>query len=141
MFRRILFIGIVVVGALFLAIQLLPYGRQHANPPVTAEPQWPDVKMRELAVRACFDCHSNQTEWPWYAQVAPLSWVVQNHVEEARARLNFSEWDRPQEGRGEAAEVVQEGEMPPGYYTLMHRAARLSSAEKSELARGLGGLN
>ncbi len=140
MIRRIVLIALAVGFALLLAIQLAPYGRQHTNPPVTAELAWSDPAVRELAVRACFDCHSNQVVWPWYSNLAPVSWIVQNHVQEARSTLNFSEWDRPQEGSREAAEVVQEGEMPPAYYKLMHRAANLSPAEVSQLAEGLAGL-
>lgn len=140
MVRRILLIALALGGALLLAIQFVPYGRGEFNPPVTGEPQWPDPTMRELAVRACFDCHSNEATWPWYARVAPVSWIVRSHVEEGRAYLNISEWDRPQSGLGEAAESLQEGEMPPAYYTLMDRAARLSAAERQQLARGLAGL-
>jgi len=140
MSRRILLIVLAVGVALFLAIQLVPYGRQHTNLPVTAEPAWPDPAVRDLAVRACFDCHSNQSVWPWYSNIAPVSWVVQSHVDEARGILNFSTWGVPQRGAGEAAEVVLEGKMPPGYYRLMHRSANLSSAEAAQLAQGLSAL-
>ncbi len=140
MLRRVVLTTIAGVLLPLLAIQLLPYGRQHANPAVTAEPTWPDSATRELAVRACYDCHSNETIWPWYSSVAPISWLLQNHVEEGRALLNFSEWDRPQRGMREAAEAVAEGEMPPGYYRLLHKAARLSAAEAAALAQALGSL-
>jgi hypothetical protein len=140
MLRRIVLIVVALGVALLLAIQLVPYGRHHTNPPVTAEPAWPDPAVRELAVRACFDCHSNQSIWPWYSNFAPLSWLVQNHVQEGRSILNFSEWDRPQHGLREAAEVIHEGEMPPGYYRLMHRPANLTPAETAQLAQALAGL-
>lgn len=68
--------------------------------------------------------------------MAPASWLVQKDVDEGRGILNFSEWDKPQEGR-EAAEVVREGEMPPSQYTLLHPRAKMSDAEKEALARGL----
>jgi len=140
MFRRSLLIVLAVGVVLLLAVQFVPYGRQHANPPVTAEPAWPDPAIRDLAVRACFDCHSNESVWPWYSNIAPVSWVMQSHVNEARSKLNFSTWDLPQRGAGEAAEVVLEGEMPPGYYRLMHRAANLTAGETSQLAQGLSAL-
>jgi hypothetical protein len=140
MSRRILLIALAVGATMLLAIQLIPYGRQHANPPVTAEPAWPDPAIRELAVRACFDCHSNQTIWPWTTNIAPVSWILQNHVEEGRSTLNFSEWDRPQPSLREDAEVIREGEMTPAYYRLMHRAANLSASETAQLVQGLGGL-
>ncbi len=127
--------GIVVVGLLAVA-QAVPYGRSHDNPPVLAEPQWDSPRTRDLAVRACFDCHSNQTTWPWYSNVAPVSWLVQSDVDGGRDRLNFSEWNRPQEA-SEAAEIVQEGEMPPFQYKILHGSARLSDREKAELVAGL----
>jgi hypothetical protein len=104
---------------------------------VTAEPAWDSARTRELAVRACFDCHSNETQWPWYSNVAPVSWSVTMHVDEGRDRLNFSEWDQPRREAGEAAEVIQEGSMPPLYYRMAHPQARLSAAEKAELSAGL----
>lgn len=121
-----------------IVIQVVPYGRRHSNPPVVAEPSW-DPDTRALAERACFDCHSNQTRWPWYSDLAPVSWFVQHHVEEGREELNFSEWTRGG-ATDELAEVVREGEMPPRSYTLMHPSARLSAAEQAKLAHGLDAL-
>lgn len=119
-----------------LVVQVIPYGRDHTNPPVAAEPQWDSPQTRDLAVRACFDCHSNETEWPWYSNVAPMSWLVQRDVDEGREELNFSEWDREQEGE-EAAETVRDGSMPPKTYLLSHPTARLTETELAELATGL----
>ena len=124
------------VGAL-LAIQLVPYGRAHSNPPVTGEPSWDTAATRQLAKQACFDCHSNETVWPAYASIAPASWLVQRDVDAARAVLNFSEWTRRQEEAEEAAEEVREGEMPPAAYTLVHARARLNAADRDRLAQGL----
>jgi hypothetical protein len=121
----------------FLAIQLVPYGRDHTNPPVTGEPTWDAPATRALANQACFDCHSNETEWPAYARVAPASWLVQRDVNEGRAVLNFSEWPRPQEEAKKASEEVLEGEMPPAAYTLAHAHARLNAADRDRLAQGL----
>ena len=90
-----------------------------------------------MARQACFDCHSNETEWPAYSTVAPVSWLIQHDVSEGRAVLNFSEWQRPQEEAKEAAEEVLEGEMPLRIYQLMHAHARLSAADCERLARGL----
>lgn len=124
-------------GALLLVIQLVPYGRDHTNPPVTKEPAWDTPRTRELAERACFDCHSNATVWPWYSHVAPASWLVQRDVDEGRRHLNFSEFDRSQRHAPEAAEQVEEGEMPPSQFTIAHPEARLTDAERAELIRGL----
>ena len=129
-------IGIGVVGTL-LAIQLVPYGRDHTNPAVRAEPTWDAPETRALARQACFDCHSNETEWPIYASIAPASWLVQHDVNEGRAALNFSEWPGPSEQTKKAPEEVVEGEMPPLAYELVHAHARLQAADRDRLAQGL----
>jgi hypothetical protein len=121
----------------FVAIQFVPFGRDHVNPPVAAEPAWDSPETRALARQACFDCHSNETEWPAYSAVAPLSWLLQRDVGEGRAALNFSEWQKPQDEATDAAEEVLEGEMPLRIYQLMHAHARLSVADRERLARGL----
>jgi len=127
--------GLVVVG---LVIQAVPFGWDRSNPPVTREPDWDSPRTRELAVRACFDCHSNEVEYPWYSKIAPMSWAVQLHVQQGREKVNYSEWDKPQKEGDESAETVIEGEMPPGYYTLLtHGEARLTEAERQELIDGL----
>ncbi len=119
------------------ALQLVPYGYARANPPVRSEPAWDSPQTRALAVRACYACHSNETVWPWYGQVAPVSWLIQRDVDLGRRALNFSEGGRGHEGGGEAGESLAEGEMPPSLYLLMYPDARLSAAEKQALARGL----
>ena len=126
--------GLAAAGAL---IQFVPYGYDHTNPPVTAEPVWNTPETRALAVRACFDCHGNETAWPWYTDLAPVSWVATNHVDVGRRVLDFSEWNRAQGELREIAETIREGEMPPRYYTILHSAARLSDAEKQQLIDGL----
>ena len=123
--------------ALFLIAQVIPYGRAHTNPPVVAEPAWDSPATRALAKRACFDCHSNETTWPWYSHVAPTSWFLQSHVDEGREHLNFSEWNKPYRAAGKASREVKSGGMPLSSYLLMHPEARLSDAEKVELERGL----
>ena len=128
--------GLVLVLA-FMAIQFVPYGGDHVNPPVGAEPTWDSPGTRTLAKQACFDCHSNETEWPAYSRVAPVSWLIQRDVSAGRAVLNFSEWQRPQEEANEAAREVLEGEMPLRIYRLMHAHARLSAADRERLASGL----
>ena len=123
---------------LLLAAQLVPYGRRHTNPSVRVEPRWDSpAATRALAVRACYDCHSNETVWPWYSHVAPVSWLAQLDVEEGRRKLNFSEWDRPQKEAHESAETVRTGEMPPWFYLPIHPDARLTPAETQALIAGL----
>lgn len=120
-----------------LAIQFVPYGHDRVNPPIVAEPTWDSPATRALAKQACFDCHSNETAWPAYSRIAPVSWLVQHDVFEGRAVLNFSEWQRRQKEANEAAKTVVEREMPPEIYQLMHADARLSDADRERLARGL----
>jgi hypothetical protein len=85
--------------------------------------------------RSCYDCHSNETQWPWYSQVAPVSWLVHHDVVEGREHLNFSEWnqlspDKRDHKLEEIEELVSEGDMPLAYYLPLHPAARLSEADK-----------
>ncbi len=121
---------------LVLAMQLVPYGRDHSNPPVTEAVVWNSPRTEQLVQQACLDCHSNETRWPWYSNVAPVSWLVQSDVDEGRHALNFSEWDRPQHNVDESVETIEGGEMPPWYYTITHRDAALSEQEKQDLIDG-----
>jgi hypothetical protein len=134
--KRIL-TGLGVLVGIFLVMQIVPYGRDHTNPPVIAEPKWKSDRIRELAVRACFDCHSNETKWPWYSSVAPISWTLQRHVDVGRTVLNFSEWNRQWELAEQTASQILRTEMPPRTYKMLHPESRLTVAEREELARGL----
>lgn len=124
------------VVVLVVAIQFIPYGRDHSNPPVTGEVPWPDTQTEQLFAGACADCHSNETAWPWYTSVAPVSWLVQRDVDEGREAFNVSTYPSVGEGE-EAAETVLDGEMPPFPYPISHPGARLSDAERRTLADGL----
>ena len=130
-------IGLIVGGVL---IQFISYGHDHTNPPVVAEPQWDSPQTRDLAVRACFDCHSNQTTWPWYSNIAPVSWLVQRDVQQGRAALNFSQWNAARRGAGDAGEQIQRGSMPLWFYVALHPSASLSEADKQALIQGLNSL-
>lgn len=128
------------VLVLFLA-QLVPYGRQHTNPSDGTLASFDSPATQDLAKRACFDCHSNRTRWPWYASIAPISWRIQHHVTEGREKLNFTAFDPTTEkvtdAAAEAGESVTKGKMPPGDYLLLHPEARLSPEESAMLAKGL----
>lgn len=123
----------LVVAVVLLAIQLVPVGR--TNPPVAAAPAWDSPRTEQLARAACYDCHSNETRWPWYTRVAPASWLLVNHVNEGREHLNFSE--ARLRHADDAAEEVRDGGMPLWSYTLLHPEARLSAEDKAALADGL----
>jgi hypothetical protein len=134
---RLLRIGAIGFGLLGIAIQFIPFGRAHTNPPVRAEPAWDSAQTRALFFRACADCHSNQTVWPWYSHIAPVSWQVTRDIQEGRAAFNVSVWGREDQEGDDAADIFQEGEMPPLPYLLAHSAARLSAAERQTFIDGL----
>lgn len=134
--RALKWTGLAVV-ALLVLIQAVPYGHAHSNPPVTQAAQWPPGPGQQIAEAGCYDCHSNLTKWRWYSNVAPASWLVTHDVEDGRAILDFSEWNKPQPDAGEVAEKVSSGEMPPLQYTLIHRSAKLSSTEKQQLVAAI----
>ena len=128
---------IALVVALVL-IQFIPYSV--SNPSARDEPKWDSARTRSLVMRACADCHSDETHVLWFEQGAPVKWYVANHVKEGRSALNFSEWHTAA-GRGadEAAEPIGHGSMPPGYYTYfgLHSDSKLTAAEKQQLVDGL----
>jgi hypothetical protein len=131
----------VFISALgiFVVLQLvaIPTLAQQTNPPIVQEPNWDSEQTRTLARRACFDCHSNETRWPLYSRVAPVTWFITDHVVEGREAVNFSEWGNFNEEAEEFAEVIREGEMPLPNYLPLHAEAQLTSAEQEQLIRGL----
>jgi len=123
-----------VVG-LLLAIQLVTFER--TNPPVTGELKAPD-DVKAVLKRACWDCHSNETVYPWYSRVAPVSWLVHRDVVDGRRHVNFSEWsavpaDRRAKKQKRCWKEVSEGKMPPWFYLPMHSEAKLTDDDKQKL--------
>jgi Haem-binding domain len=117
--------------------QLIPVRR--TNPPSTGALTAPDPIKRILS-RACYDCHSNQTRWPWYSRIVPTSWLVAHDVALGRKEINFSEWNRylPATRRRKLrwmGRALREEAMPPLFYRLMHPDARLTDNERSVLER------
>ncbi len=134
--QRFIKISIIVLAVLVVA-NVGPWLLQ-TNPPVVQEPAWNSPQTRALAQRACFDCHSNETVWPVYARIAPISWLVTWDTLNGRQHLNFSEWGvRRSEGGNNTARVIQSGSMPPAYYLTQHPDANLSAGEKQQLIQGL----
>lgn len=129
---------LLAIVLLIVAVQFVPYGRHHSNPPVTMEPAWDSPETRILFSRSCGDCHSHETRWPWYSKIAPVSWLIQNDVDEGREHFNVSLWGVQRKNKGdEAAEELREGKMPPWFYLIPHSEARLSNKEKERLIEGL----
>lgn len=126
---------VLAVVVSFVGIQLIPVAK--SNPPVEEEiPAPPEVKA--ILKRACYDCHSHETIWPWYSRVAPVSWLLAWDVGEGREELNFSTWNRYSQKKRdkiikEIRKEVEEGEMPPWFYLPLHPDARLSDSDHSVL--------
>lgn len=157
--RRIV-AGLIVI---FAAMQFVPVDKSH--PPITDPIVFKNTDAELIARRSCYDCHSNENVWPWYGNIAPVSWVVANHVAEGRSVLNFSDiagtiangGERGERGEAgeageageggaggsaadivdESAETINEGEMPPAYYLLTHPDAALSASDKATLIAGI----
>ena len=120
---------------LFIAIQFIPVER--SNPAESAPLDVPSA-IAPILKSSCFDCHSNQTVWPWYSKVAPVSWVIADHVEDGRRHLNFSTWyeyspKKQLKKLDELAEEVEEGKMPMEQYLYLHSEAKLSAEQKEKL--------
>ncbi len=129
-------VTIIVIGL----IQLVPVTRD--NPPVKTPINWDSEQTKKLVYATCMDCHSNETTWPWYATIAPSSWLTVMHVKDGRQELNLSEMDsmlgfRRQNLAENMAEQIRSGNMPPKDYLILHPDARLTDAQKEELIQGL----
>jgi hypothetical protein len=134
-FKRIAKWTLVVLSLVFVSIQFVPVDR--SNPPVESDVP-ATIEERAVLRRSCYDCHSNETVWPWYSYVAPVSWLVANDVFEGRENLNFSTWNRMTseeqiEALHECWEMVDEGEMPLWIYLPTHPDARPSAQDKAVL--------
>ena len=133
--KKKIFVIILLLLVAFGVSQFIPIDR--SNPPVEAEiPAPPEVKT--VLRSACYDCHSNETTWPWYSHIAPISWLVVHDVHEGRRELNFSTWNRYStkqqvEKLKETLEEIEEGEMPPWFYMVVHREIELSGREREIL--------
>ena len=131
-------VGWIVLGGLaaFVLIQAVPYGRDHADPTPTKQAKLPSPQAQAAFKDGCADCHSDQTDWRWYSNIAPASWLIQHDVNDGRSAFNLSEWDKAQPELGDIVEQISGGEMPPLQYKLGHSNAKLSATEKRQLIDG-----
>ena len=123
--------GVILVLAL-ITIQFVPI--EQTNPLVESDVAVP-AELKVVLRRSCYDCHSNETRWPWYARVAPVSWLIANDVKEGRREVNFSVWNQFAGSRRarkfkEIVEQVEGNKMPQWYYVLVHPEAKLSAGDK-----------
>jgi hypothetical protein len=136
--KKKILIGVVIV---LVGIQFIRIDK--TNPPVDASKDFmtitdPPEEVEKLIRTSCYDCHSNESTYPWYSNIAPVSWWVKDHINEAREELNFSEWGtyewkRTDHKLEECAEEVDEVEMPLKSYLIAHSEARLSDEDRAKL--------
>lgn len=137
--NRSIFVACVTAVVLTLTLlQLWP--TDTTNPAVVSAPEWPDIHTQQLVQRACYDCHSHETRWPWYTNVVPAYFLLAYDVQRGREALNFSRWDETcctEEQIGEMAETVTKHHMPLPYYMVLHPESYLSDVERGQLVYGL----
>jgi len=132
---------VLVLAIVFIAIQFKRPAR--TNPPVeesqtlAAHTQM-TPEVADILARSCYDCHSNRTTWPWYTNVAPISWFIVDHVNEGRADLNFSEWGKYEQRRQDRrlqqmCDLAQDASMPLTSYTPLHSGSKLTPAQVKAL--------
>jgi len=140
----------ILLGLLLIlaVLQILPREKNENRAPSDSDlfkVEEATLEIEELIIGACYDCHSYQSKYPWYSNVAPLSWWIDDHISHARKHLNFSEWlaykaDKKSHKAEECFEEVEEGEMPLESYRLAHASGRLSEGEKFLLLNWFKGL-
>jgi hypothetical protein len=126
---------LAALAAFGLVIQVVPM--DHSNPPVQADVDAP-APVKAILRASCYDCHSNETVWPWYSRVAPVSWLVARDVNSGRRHVNFSTWNRYDADQRysvvrHAAKLIQRGKMPPWYYTIKHPDGKLTPEKRAVL--------
>jgi len=129
---------LAAAAVIFALIQFVPFGHNRTNPPVVSEPKWSSPQARSLAKEHCFQCHSNETNWTWYSNIAPGSWLIAMDVIEGRGRFNFSDWNSHPGEPDEIAEAIQSGSMPPIQYWAFHPSSRMNDQQKQGLIQALG---
>ena len=131
--KLIFIIGLlIIIGIQYIDIE-------KSNPPVVADIQTP-VEIKTILTKSCYDCHSNETKWPWYSKIAPVSWLIASDVNEGRKQLNFSVWEKLTTDKqtkliNKIVEEINEDGMPPGKYTLLHSGATLDLDKKQVLKK------
>ncbi len=123
---------------LLISIQLIRISK--SNPPVEKEKDFlvisqAPIEIQNIIKSSCYDCHSNTTEYPWYTNLAPVSWWIKHHINEGREHLNFSEWANYTDKKAdhkleECIEMIEEGEMPMSSYTFIHKESKLNAEQK-----------
>lgn len=137
---QVVLVWTVIAAVMLAVIQLVPVDR--SSPPVVSQVVWDSPQTKALITTTCLDCHSNETRWPWYASIAPASWLTSLHVHDGREGFNLSDLNKlPAFRRNQLAENmamrIRLGTMPPKDYLFLHADARLSDAQKDQLIQGV----
>lgn len=131
----------IILLVVFVGIQFITVGLNQSNSiPRTDFMLVNDVPngIKDKLQVSCYDCHSNNTKYPWYNKIQPIAWFLEDHIEEGKAELNFNEWDSLSNRRKVSKlrsiiKQIESGEMPLDSYTLIHKDAKFSEAEKEEI--------
>ena len=133
----------IVIGIVFFVLVIQFFRIDKINPPMKPEMDFIKITHTPITVgtilkTSCYDCHSNESAYPWYTNVAPFSWWIKHHINEGREKLNFSEWGsytskKTDHKLEECIEQIQEGEMPMSSYLLVHKEATLNKEQKQLL--------
>ncbi len=136
--KKKIFIFLIVI---FVVIQFFRIDK--TNPKVDPQKDYftlanPPEEIKTILKTSCYDCHSNETVYPWYSNIAPVSWFLKNHINEGRGHLNFSEWGNYSPGKQknimeDCTEAIEENEMPLSTYTLLHSEAKPDESKKTIL--------
>ena len=142
-------ISLLVLLIVFVGIQFIPTKRnQSENVPktdfiiVNNAPK----NIKNTFQTSCYDCHSNNTSYPWYNKVQPVAWLLENHIEEGKAELNFSEWNNYSDRRKKSKlksiiSQIEDNKMPLSSYTIIHKNANLSIEQKNEIINWISKLD
>ncbi len=130
-----------ILGALFILIQFFRIDK--SNPPIDPKLDFagtmnPPAAMKLKIINACYDCHSNASKYPWYTNVAPISWWIKGHINGGRKHLNFSTWTEYEIGKQEhkleeCVEMLQNKWMPLASYTWLHPEAKMTNSERADM--------
>jgi hypothetical protein len=146
---KIIKIIVLFVLVAFVGIQLVPTTRNQSDfVPVTDFMLVTDVPkaISEKLQISCYDCHSNNTQYPWYNKIQPVAWLIENHIKEGKTELNFSEWDSLSNRRKSSKlrsiiKQIESDEMPLDSYTMIHKDSKFSEKDKTEIIQWIGQLN
>ena len=141
-FKIILLILLIV----FVGIQFIPTKRNQSEGVPTTDFMIVNTVPQNISSTiktSCYDCHSNNTYYPWYNKIQPVAWFLESHIDEGKAELNFSEWENYSERRKKSklksiVSQIEDGKMPLSSYTLLHGDANLSSKQKEEIIKWIG---